>query len=97
MVKKFRYIDDLLMLNNPRFLNPIGQIYPQELEIKKTTERPTNCSYLDLSITISGLKFLYDKREDFNSTIVNFSHMDSNIPSKPAYGVFISQLTRRCS
>ena len=37
---------------------------------------------------------LYDKREAFNFTIVNYPHMDSNIPSKPAYGVFISQLTR---
>ena len=26
--------------------------------------------------------------------IVNYPHMDSNIPSKPAYGVFISQLIR---
>ena len=37
---------------------------------------------------------LYDKREAFNFTIVNYPHMDSNIPSKPAYGVFISQLIR---
>ena len=37
---------------------------------------------------------LYDKREVFNFTIVNYPHMDSNIPSKPAYGVFISQLIR---
>ena len=29
----------------------------------------------------------------FNN-IVNFPHMDSNIPSKPAYGVYISQLIR---
>ena len=26
--------------------------------------------------------------------IVNFPHMDRNIPSKPAYGVYISQLVR---
>ena len=45
--KTSRYIDDLLTLNNPRFLNSIGQIYPLELELKKTTESPTNCSYLD--------------------------------------------------
>ena len=30
----------------------------------------------------------------FNFHIVNFPHMDSNIPSKPAYGVYISQLVR---
>ena len=26
--------------------------------------------------------------------IANFPHMDSNIPTKPAYGVYISQLVR---
>ena len=26
--------------------------------------------------------------------VVNFPHMDSNIPTKPAYGVYISQLVR---
>ena len=95
--KTFRYIDDLLTLNNPRFLNSRRQIYPHELELKKTTESPTCCSYLDLDITISGLKFttdLYDKTEVFNFRIVTFPHMDSNIPSKPAYGVFISQLSK---
>ena len=34
------------------------------------------------------------QREDFNFDIVNFPHLDSNIPNTPAYGVFISQLIR---
>ena len=37
---------------------------------------------------------LYDKRDSFSFDIVNFPHMNSNIPSKPAYGVYISQLIR---
>ena len=37
---------------------------------------------------------LYDKRDTFSFSIVNFQHMDSNIPSKPAYKVAISQLVR---
>ena len=37
---------------------------------------------------------IYDKREDFAFRIVNFPHMDSNIPANPAYGVYISQLVR---
>ena len=32
---------------------------------------------------------IYDKREDFAFRIVNFPHMDSNIPANPAYTVFI--------
>lgn len=37
---------------------------------------------------------LYDKRDDFDFHIVNFPFLDSNIPSSPAYGVYISQLIR---
>ena len=36
----------------------------------------------------------YDKRDDFNSHITNFPFLSSNIPSSPAYCVFISQLIR---
>ena len=34
------------------------------------------------------------KRDDFNFHITNFQILSSNIPSLPAYGVFISQLIR---
>ena len=37
---------------------------------------------------------LNDKRDDFNFHITNFPFLSSNIPSSPAYGVFISQLIR---
>ena len=36
----------------------------------------------------------FEKRADFTFRIVNFPHMDSNIPANPAYGVYISQLVR---
>ena len=36
----------------------------------------------------------YDKRDDFNFHITNFPFLSSNIPTSPAYGVFISQLIR---
>ena len=39
-------------------------------------------------------KLFYDKRDDFNFHITNFPFLSSNIPSSPAYGVFISQLIR---
>ena len=32
--------------------------------------------------------------DDFGFNIVNFPHLCGNIPSKPAYGVYISQLVR---
>ena len=94
----YRYIDDVLSINNPDFENYLGQMYPPELEIKDTTESNTSASYLDLLLSIDrdGQLYtsLYDKRDDFNFHITNFPFMSSNIPSSPAYGVFISQLIR---
>ena len=73
-------------------------MYPAELEIKDTTESHTSASYLDLLLSIESdgqlRTSLYDKRDDFNFHITNFPFLSSNIPSSPAYGVFISQLIR---
>ena len=38
----YRYIDDVLSINNPDFENDLGQMYPAELEIKDTTESNTS-------------------------------------------------------
>ena len=43
-----RYIDDVLTLNNSRFVTEIRHIYPSELDLKRTTENSTSLSYLDL-------------------------------------------------
>ena len=94
----YRYIDDVLSINNPDFENYLGQMYPPELEIKDTTESNTSASYFDLLLSIGRdgqlRTSLYDKRDDFNFHITNFPFLSSNIPSSPAYGVFISQLIR---
>ena len=51
---------------------------------------------MDLFITVTDDKFhtkLYDKRDDFNFKIVNYPHpVASNIPEKPAYGVYASRI-----
>ena len=94
----YRYIDDVLSINNPEFENYLGQMYLAELEIKDTTESTTSASYLDLLLSIGRdgqlHTSIYDKRDDFNFHITNFPFLSSNIPSSPAYGVFISQLIR---
>ena len=94
----YRYIDDVLSINNPEFANYLGQMYPAELEIKDTTESTTSASYLDLLLSIGRdgqlHTSIYDKRDDLNFHITNFPFLSSNIPSSPAYGVFISQLIR---
>ena len=101
MAKRFsdtiRYIDDLLTLNNNSFEEEIINIYPPELTLKKTTESNSTISYLDISISICNNKYVtevYDKRENFNFKIVNYPYMCSNIPAKPTYGVYVSQLIR---
>ena len=94
----YRYIDDVLSINNPEFKNYLGQMYPAELVIKDTTESITSASHLDLLLPIGRdgqlHTSIYDKRDDFNFHITNFPFLSSNIPSSPAYGVFISQLIR---
>jgi hypothetical protein len=43
----FRYIDDVISLNNSRFGDIVDRIYPIELEIKDTTDTNRSASYLD--------------------------------------------------
>ena len=94
----FRYIDDVLSLNNSRFGDVFHSIYPIELEIKYTIDTDRSASYLDLHLEIDSDEHLrtkpYDKRDDFNFPIVNFPFICSNIPAAPAYAVYISQLIR---
>ena len=94
----FRYIDDVLSLNNSRFGDFFDRIYPIELEIKDTIDTATSAPYLDLRLEIDSedrlrTKF-YDKGDVFNFPIVKFPFICSNIPAVPAYGVYISQLIR---
>ena len=74
-------------------------IYPPELQLTDTSTSSTEVCYLDTHIKTGGTNTpfrisIYDKRDDFAFRIVNFPHMDSNIPANPAYGVYISQLVR---
>ena len=75
----FRYIDDVLSLNNSRFGDFVDRIYHIELELKDTTNTDSSASYLDLHLEIDTDGRLrtkhYDKRDDFNFPIVNFPFM----------------------
>ena len=94
----YRYIDDVLSINNPRFAEFLPLIYHLELEIKETTDTALSASFVDLYLEFDDNGQLstksYDKRDDFNFKIINFPNMCSNIPVSPAYGVYISQLIR---
>ena len=51
----FRYIDDVLSLNNSRFGDFLHLIYPSQLEIKDTTDTVKSASYLLILTFISEL------------------------------------------
>jgi hypothetical protein len=44
----YRYIDDVLSINNSRFAEFLPLIYPPELEVKETTDTTSSASFLDL-------------------------------------------------
>ena len=97
----FRYIDDLLCINNDQLMDEVmHEIYPPELSLT-SDDATVQANYLDLSIEIRKGKIhtsLFDKRDAFGFTIVNFPDLSGNIPEKQSYGVFVSQLIRysRC-
>ena len=101
----FRYQDDLIVFEdkdvngNHVFLDNIHNIYPREMELKSTNISQNTCTYLDLRISIYQGKYnykSYDKRNDFAFEVINYPYKNSNIPTNPAYGVFVSQLVRLC-
>ena len=50
---------------------------------------PAHC----YSITFVSSK-IYDKRDEFDFDIENFPFLDGDVPRRPSYGVYISQLIR---
>ena len=52
---------------------------------------------LDLHLSISNgfvCSKIYDKRDDFDFDIVYFPFLDGDVPRRPSYEVYISQLIR---
>ena len=89
----FRYIDDVLSLNNSRFGDFVDRIYHIELEIKDTTDTDRSASCVDIHLEIDSegrlRTKLYDQRDDLNFPVENFPFICSNIAAAPAYGVYI--------
>ena len=93
----FRYLDDILALNNDDFNTFTKEIYPPELTLNKANTNNQHCPFLDLDIHISNGNIdtkIYDKRDDFSFPIVNYPFLDGDVPLAASYGVYISQLVR---
>ena len=50
----FRYIDDVLKINNLKFGDYVERIYPIELKTKDTTDTVKSASYLELHLEIDN-------------------------------------------
>ena len=75
----------------------VNQIYSPELQFNKANTSDTEAPFLDLHMfTSNGFvsSKIYDKRDDFDFDIVNFPFLDGDVPRRPSYGVYISQLIR---
>ena len=75
----------------------VHRIYPAELQLNKANASDTEAAFLDLNLSIHNdiiSTKIYDKRGDFNFDIVNFPFLDGDVPGRPSYGVYISQLIR---
>ena len=71
-----RYLDDLLNIYNPYFEDMVDRIYLPELQLNKANASDTAAPFLDLHLSIlNGFvsSKIYDKRDDFDFDIVNFS------------------------
>ena len=95
-----RYIDDLNTLNNDGQLEKYhkeGRIYPREMTLNQENENNNQATFLDLDQEIKDKIIMvktFDKRDSFKFEIVNYPDLSGNIPKRPAYGVYSSQIIR---
>ena len=77
------------------FYSHFHRIYPAELQLNKAYASDTKAAFLDLKLSIHNDTVstkIYNKQDYFNFDIVNFPFLDGDVPRRPSYGVYISQL-----
>ena len=75
----------------------VTQIYPTKLQLNKaySTKTEAHLFYLHLSTSNYFISTkIYDKRDNLDFDIVNFSFLDGDVPRAPSYGIYISQTIR---
>ena len=63
--------------------------------MNKANTSDIEAPFLDLHLSISNgfvSSKIYDKRNEFDFDIVNFPFLDGDVPRRPSYGVYSSQL-----
>ena len=94
----FRFIDDLIVLNDEgEFMKSFSEIYPEEMELKRENKSDTSASYLEMAMAIEDRQIstnLYDKRDAFGFSVVRLPYKCSNIPSKMFYSTISAEILR---
>ena len=96
----FRYIDDVLSIDNPLWKDAVREIYPDALTLADTSPSDEKDPVHFLGMDIVGTDdnrfrlWVYDKRDDFQFVVRRYPRMESLIPQTIPYGVFLGQLHR---
>ena len=64
----YRYLDDLLNIDNIHFESMVHRIYPAEFQLNKANASDTEAAFLDLNLSIHNdivSTKISDKRDDF--------------------------------
>ena len=92
----YRYIDDLIIFNNKKFLDYLKEIYPSELTVEKANKSDHLADYLDLTFTIdSGGKLstrLYMTNVMILTSTLSIFHSFPATYHRAFLWVYISQL-----
>ena len=93
----FRFIDDLLTINDDNLFNDnFGNIYPEELQLNLESSGDS-VNFLDLNLKNRNGHVevkLYDKRDNFPFSIVRLPFSTSNIPSAIFYNSVGAEILR---
>ncbi len=91
-----RYIDDILTLNCPDFINKAASIYDKELKLEETYKGNHWC-FLDLDISLqngSGIVNVYNKTDAFPFKVNGFGYPDSKVSASIDSNTIIGQPIR---
>jgi GIY-YIG catalytic domain len=91
-----RYIDDILALNCPDFINKAANIYDRELKLEETFTG-NHCCFLDLDIGLQNGSVktnVYNKTDAFPFKVNRFGYPDSKVSASIHSNTLIGQLIR---
>ena len=71
----------------------VHRIYLADFQLNKANASDTEAAFQDLNLSIhydTVSTNIYNKRDDFNFDIVNFSFLDGDVSRRPSVGIYIN-------